>query len=133
MADKPVGLKCEVKKIFDKDLTKAVLEQIKSTIADAVNGTKGLTFDEKTKSGWLLTATVLSLEADDPDKPDSLEIKISIDGIAFGGSASGFSANASRKVSGINPKKLEAEVTSIVDGAFGDLMKKKVVKVLVEN
>lgn len=133
MADKPVGLKCEVKKIFDKDLTKAVLKQIKDTIETSVNGAKGLVFDEKAKTGWLLTATVVSLETDDPDKPDSLAIKISIDGVAFGGSASGFTANGNRKVSGINPKKLEDEVTSIVDGAFGDLMKKQVIKVLVDN
>src|SRR5215213_9645039 len=126
MADKSIGLKCEVKKIFDKGLTKAVLQQIKDTIEASVNGTKGLVFDEKAKSGWLLTATVVSLETDDPNNPDSLAIKISIDGLALGGSASAFSASGNRKVSGINPKKLEDEVTSIVGDAFGELMKKQV-------
>src|SRR5436305_4303837 len=126
MADTAVGLKCDVKKIFDKDLTKAVLAQIKETIEASVNGAKGLKFDEKAKSGWLLTATVTSLELDD----DTLSIKISIDGVAFGGSASGFSANGNRKVSGINTKKIESEVTTLVNDAFENLMKSKVIKAL---
>jgi len=133
MADKPVGLKCEVKKIFNKDLKDAVLDQIKETIKASVDGTKGLVFNEKTKTGWLLTATVVSLEADDPDNPDTLSIKIAIDGLAFGGSASGFNASGSRKVSGINPKKLEDEVKSIVNDAFESLMKKQVIKALLDN
>jgi len=82
---------------------------------------------------WLLTATVVSLEADDPDNPDTLSIKIAIDGLAFGGSASGFNASGSRKVSGINPKKLEDEVKSIVNDAFESLMKKQVIKALLDN
>jgi hypothetical protein len=129
MADTSVGLKCDVKKIFDKDLTKAVLAQIKETIEASVNGAKGLKFDEKAKSGWLLTATVTSLELDD----DTLSIKISIDGVAFGGSASGFSANGNRKVSGINTKKIESEVPTLVNDAFENLMKSKVIKVLQDN
>jgi len=129
MADKSVGLKCDVKKIFDKDLTKAVLAQIKETIEASVKGAKGLVFDEKAKSGWLLTATVTSLELED----DTLSIKISIDGVSIGGSASGFSANGNRKVSGINTKKIESEVTTLVNDAFENLMKSKVIKVLQDN
>src|SRR4051812_42578411 len=108
--DVHVGLKCDVKKIFDKNLTNAVLKQIGETIETAVIKPKGLTFDAKTKEGWLLTATVVSLDIDDPDNPKTLEIKITIDGMSFGGSASAFKANSGGKQSGVRVKKLEDDV-----------------------
>src|SRR5262245_6711578 len=61
--------KCEVKDIFDKDLKSAVFKQIKQTVQTLVDKTNGLTFDDKCKDGWSLSATVLSLKVDSTDKP----------------------------------------------------------------
>src|SRR3954471_15283419 len=107
--DKCVGLKSEVKKIFNKDLTNPVLDQIKETIKASVDGTKGLVFDEKCKNGWLLTGTVVLLDADDADNPTSLELKITIDGIGLGQTLKGFSAKSGGKLPGIRKKKLEED------------------------
>ncbi len=131
--DVHVGLKCDVKKIFDKDMTKAVLKQIGETIEAAVNKTKGLTFDAKTKEGWLLTATVVSLDVDDPDNPTSLTIKITIDGMSFGGSSTVFKANSGGTQKGVRPKKLEDDVKAFVNDVFDDLMKNKVIPALLSN
>jgi hypothetical protein len=40
-----VGLKCEVKDIFNKELKSAVLKQIKQSIPTLVDKTKGLLFE----------------------------------------------------------------------------------------
>jgi hypothetical protein len=131
--DVQVGLKCEVKKIFDKDMTKAVLKQIGETIESAVNKTKGLAFDAKTKEGWLLIGTVVSLDIDDPDSPTSLTIKITIDGMKFGGSSSLFKANGGGTQKGVRPKKLEDDVKGLVDDVFKDLMNDKVIPAIQSN
>jgi len=75
-----VALKCEVKDIFDKGLKSAVLKQIKQTVQTLVDKTKGLSFDDNCKDGWLLTATVLSLKVDNTDKPTTFEAKVFIGG-----------------------------------------------------
>ena len=131
--DVHVGLKCDVKKIFDKDMTKAVLKQIGETIESAVNKAKGLTFDAKTKEGWLIIATVVSLDVDDPDNPTSLTIKITIDGMKFGASSSLFKANGGGTQKGVRAKKLEEDVKGLVNDVFGDLMKDKVIPALLSN
>jgi hypothetical protein len=126
--DKCVGLKCEVKKIFDKKLTDPVLEQMEETIQTLIDGSKakGLYYDKRCKDGWLLTAKVVTLEVDDPDNPTSLEVKVAINGVPLFGTADGFDASGSRKVGGINPKKMEAEAKDIVHGALEALVTKQV-------
>src|SRR5689334_1525768 len=127
MADKCVSVKVEVKKIFDKDLTKAVSEQLKSTIEDAVNKTKGLAVDKNCKEGWFLTATVVLLDVDDPASPKTMEAKIQIDGVELGGAASSFKANGSGKMSGVRAKKIEDDAAGLVNDIAADLMKDKVI------
>jgi hypothetical protein len=133
MADeKCVAAKCDVKKIFNKDLTKPVCEQIKDTIETLVNKTKGLVFDKNCKDGWLLTATVLSLDVDDPDKPTSMEAKIQIDGMAFSQGASTLKATGNAKMSGVRAKKIENDATALVKDILEDMMKDKVIPAITK-
>jgi hypothetical protein len=125
---KCVGLKCEVKDIFDKKLTDPVLEQMEETIQALIDGSKakGLYYDKRCKDGWLLTAKVVKLEVDDPDNPTSMEVKVAIDGLPLHGTADAFNASGKRKVGGINAKKIEQEAKSIVHDALETLMNKQV-------
>ena len=133
MADeKCVSLKCEVKKLFDKGLTKPVLKQIRETVEAAVNKTKGLVFDDKCKDGWALTATVISLDVDDPAKPTSMEVKVQIDGMAFSQSASTLKATGNAKMSGVRPKKIEDDATTLVNDVVDDLMKNRVIRAITK-
>ena len=131
---KDVSAKCEVKAVFDKTLKVDVLKkQMSKTIETQLDKTKGeLVFVDKVKTGFVLTVTLVSLTADDDENPDELEAKITIAGIAFGGTASGFNANGSSKVKGINPKKLEEEAKFIVDDALGKLMAKQVIPAMLK-
>ena len=126
---KDVSAKCEVKSVFDKTLkVYALKQQMRKTIERELDKTEGeLVFTDKVKTGYVLTVTLVSLTADDDENPDELEAKITVAGVAFGGTATGFNANGSSKVKGINPKKLEEEAKFIVDDALGKLMAKQVI------
>lgn len=124
--DKCVGVKCEVKNIFEKEFAKPVCREMQDTIESLVNKTKGLKFEKNCKDGWMLTATVISLDVDDPSKPTLLSLKLAIDGVPLSGSAKGFAATGNGKVSGIRPKKMEEEATSIVQDVISDTMYDKV-------
>ena len=121
-----VGVKCEVKKIFEKDFAKPVCKEMQDTIESLVNKTQGFKFDKNCRDGWMLTATVISLDVDDPGKPTQLSVKLAIDGVPLSGTAKGFNATGNGKVSGIRPKKMEEEATSIVQEVLSDTMHDKV-------
>ena len=88
-------------------------------------------FTDKATNGYILTVTLTSLTADDDEKPDELEAKVTVVGITVGGTATGFNAKGSSKVKGINPKKLEEEAKFIVDDALGKLMVKQVIPAML--
>ena len=122
----PVAVnKCEVKEIFDKNLKTAALKLVKATIKTAVDGAKGLEYDEKNKQGWLLTVTVTSVNVDDEKKPTTLEAKVLIGGVHT--TFKGFTATGNSKASGINAKKMEDEVAFIVQDAVKDTMTKRAI------
>lgn len=131
---KDVSAKCEVKAVFDKTLKVDVLKkQMLKTIETQLDKTKGeLVFTDKVKTGYVLTVTLVSLTADDDKEPDELEAKLTVAGIAFGGTATGFNASGSSKVKGINPKKLEEEAKFIIDDALGKLMAKQVIPAMLK-
>ena len=126
---KDVSAKCEVKDVFDKTIkVDALKAQMKKTIERELDKTKGaLVFTDKVTTGYILTVTLNSLTTDDEKKPDELEAKVTIVGVAVGSTATGFKATGSSKVKGINPKKLEEEAKFIVDDALGKLMAKQAV------
>ena len=122
-----VALKCDVKGIFDKALEPAVRKQIRQTVQTLVdkNKGKGLSFDDNCKDGWLLTATVLSVDVDNTDKPTKIEAKVVIAGVPLFGTAKGFNATGKSKAASINAKKMEQEAKLIVDDALTDAMTKQ--------
>jgi hypothetical protein len=128
--DKCVGVKCEVKNIFERDFAKPVCKEMQDTIESLVNKTKGLKFERNCRDGWMLTATVLSLDVDDPGKPTQLSLKLAIDGVPLSGTAKGFNATGNGKVSGLRPKKMEEETTSIVQDVISDTMYDKVLPLM---
>ena len=117
--------KCEVKDIFDKNLKTAALKLVKSTIKALVDRANGLKYDEGNKQGWLLSVTVTSVDVDDVNKPTTLEAKVIIGAVhtAF----KGFNASGNTKVRGINAKKMDDEVASIVQDAVKDTMTKRAI------
>lgn len=134
MADERcVALKSEVKDVFDKALKPAVLKQIKETIKTLVDKTKGLSFEDSCKDGWILTATVLSVDVDNADKPTKIEAKVLIGGVPLFGTASGFKATGKAKAAGINAKKMEEEAKLIVDDALTDAMTKQALPQMLKS
>jgi hypothetical protein len=127
-----VAGRCEVKKIFNKDLTTPVFKQIKETIEPMINKTKVLVFDKNCKDGWELTATVVSLNADNPDNPTKLDASVSITGMSFDKSVRTINATGEGKVSDVRLKTLEADAKALVGGVFKDLMEKRVIPALTK-
>ncbi len=130
--EKCVAAKCEVKKIFDKNLTKPVCDQMTDTIETLVNKTKGLVFDKNCKDGWRLTATLVSLDVDDPAKPTSMEVKLQIDGMAFSQTATTLKATGSAKMKGVRPKKIEDDAKTLVNDVLEDVMKNRVIPAITK-
>jgi hypothetical protein len=80
-----------------------------------------------------LTATVTSLEVDDPAKPKSMEAKVEIDGAYFGtGGGQKMAAAGKAKATGVRANKLEDEAKMIVNDVLGDLMENKVISKILE-
>ena len=131
------SIKCEVKEkgLFDKNVKAAVLKRMHETVTAVAKKykSKGLELDANCKEGWVLTATVTSLEVDDPAKPKSMEAKVEIDGAYFGtGGGQKMAAAGKGKATGIRANKLEDEAKMIVNDVLGDLMENKVVPKILE-
>lgn len=131
------SIKCEVKEkdLFDKGLKAAVLKQMHETVTAVAKKykSKGLELDANCKEGWVLTATVTSLEVDDPAKPKSMEAKVAIDGAYFGtGGGQKMAAAGKAKATGVRANKLEDEAKMIVNDVLGDLIENKVVPKILE-
>ena len=123
-----VSAKFVCKNIYDKDQGPVALKQMKETVQKTVNDEKPkLEYKDSCKDGWLLTVTLDSLTVGDPAKPNSIEAKFTVVGVAVGTTASGFKANGSSKATGLNAKKMDEEVKFIVNDALGKLMTGKVI------
>ena len=131
--DTCVALQSEINDIFDKELKKPVIEQIKKTIEPLVNKAKGFTFDDNCKDGWLLTATVVELTVDDPKNPTTIGLSVVIRAVPHATSTKGFNAKGKTKVPDIRANKMEKEVTSIVASVFTDVMTKQVIPQLLKS
>jgi hypothetical protein len=124
-----VKLKCEVKDIFDKALTKDVLEQVKKTIPPLIDGKKGLKFDPNCKDGWELTVAV-SVTADAPDNPKTLDANVDVNGLHLQGSLKAFKASGGAKADKFSPKKVKEYAKLAVASALEGVMNKRVLKEL---
>ena len=122
MADKTeVSAKCDVKSIFDKSMSNGVKDAMAKTIQTAINKTSDFKFVSKTSKGFMLTVTVQSLTK--KDKPEQLEVKITISGLYIGGTAQAFNASGGGKADGSDADTAEDLVSQVLDSMMKNVIK----------
>jgi hypothetical protein len=132
MADaKYVTVKCDVKSLFDSGLKADLLKAMEEPIEKAIDGKSGgkLTTKKKSDEGFVLNATLTSLDADDKKKPTKLDAKINISVLAVGSTAKAFTGSAGGSTDGFG-----ARIKPAATGLVGDVvesMMAKVVKTMV--
>jgi hypothetical protein len=132
MADKSyVSVKCDVKDVFDNAVKPGVLKAMGATITDAINNKSSgkLTTKDKSNEGFLLTATVTSLKADDKDKPTKLDAKVAISVMTIGSTAKAFNGSAGGSEDGVG-SKVQSAAEELVTGILDDFMP-KVIKTML--
>lgn len=131
MADKTyVSVKGQAKDVYDSALKSALVEFLEKSIAEAIDGKSSgkLTTKKKSDKGYLLTAS-LTLNADDEDKPRSLDAKIAFVVMAVGSTAKAFTGNATGAITGVGSDALAAAKDLI--GATLEGFMPKVIKTIV--
>ena len=129
MAKQYVIVKCE-----DKDTSVAaikkegVLKAMGATISEWINKKSSgkLSTTDKSKDGYVVTASVVSLKGNDKDKPTKLDAKISIVAIGTGSTTGGFTGTGSGSLDGVS--KIQADAEALIKDLFDDLMKKAIAK-----
>jgi hypothetical protein len=120
-----VSIKGSVKQIFDNALKPAALAALSDGIQDAVDADKNFNTKKTEKIAIVLTATA-SVDADDNAKPTQIKATITIDGVLTGTAPQAFKASGNGKMNGLNAKKLERDVSDLIESIVTDLMKSKV-------
>src|SRR5271154_2822980 len=118
---KYVAVKCEVK---DKSLKgvkfEAVAKAAVETISAAINNKSGGKFSTKDKSpsGFLFTAHIVTLKGDNAEKPTKLDTKIAIPAITVGSTAKAFNGTAAGSMKGVDNLQSSTQdlVTDVLDG-----------------
>ncbi len=121
-------------KVDQKDTSLAIVKKdgiiraATKAITNLINTKSGgkLSTTEKSAQGYLLTATVTSLKADNKDKPTKLDCKVSLLIMAVGSSARAFSGSSEGSVSNLSNPQADAE--ALVVDIFEDLMKQAIPK-----
>lgn len=121
-----VSIKGNIKDVFDTALKSAALAALCDGIRDAVDADKNFSTKKAEKVAIVLTASA-SVSADDKAKPKQLKATIGIDGLLTGGAAQAFKASGNGTMDGLNVKKLDRDVASLIDSVVVDLMKSKVI------
>lgn len=122
-----VSIKGNIKDIFDSGLKSAALAALSDGIRDAVDAEKSFSTKKAEKTALVLTASA-SVAADDKAKPKQLKVTIGIDGVLTGTSAPhAFKASGNATMDGLNVKKLDREVATLIDSVLVELMKDKVI------
>ena len=121
-----VSIKGNIKDVFDTALKWAALASLCDGIRDAVDADKNFSTKKAEKVAIVLTASA-SVSADDKAKPTQLKVTIGIDGLLTGGAAQAFKASGNGTMDGLNVKKLDRDVASLIDSVVVDLMKSKVI------
>ena len=129
MADKSyVSVKCDAKDIFDSKLKSGLIKAMTTCITNAINTKSGgkLTTKDKSDQGFILTAILTSLKADDKNKPTKLEAKLALSVMTIGSTAKAFNGTSGGSEDGVGPKVQEAAddlVTSILDDFMPKVIK----------
>lgn len=129
MADKSyVSVKCDAKDIFDSKLKSGLIKAMTKNVTDAINTKSGgkLSTTDKSDEGFILTATVTSLKADDKDKPTKLDAKLALIAMAIGSTAKAFNGTSGGSATGVGSKVQEAAeglVTDVLDDFMPKVIK----------
>lgn len=120
-----VSVKCEAKDVYDSALKSGLVKVMTDSISDAINNKSSGKFSTKSKSdeGFLLTASLASLKADDKDKPTKLDAKVAISVLAIGSTAKAFNGSSSGSVDGFGSKAPSA-AEDVVIGILEEFMPK---------
>src|SRR5882724_10820856 len=132
MADKSyVSVKCDAKDLFDSALKSGLIKAMTTTITDAINNKSSskLTTKDKSDEGFILTATLTSLKADDKDKPTKLDAKLALTVMTIGSTTKAFNGTSGGSANGIGSKIQEA-AEDLVTGILDDFMP-KVIKTML--
>lgn len=132
MADKSyVSVKCDAKDLFDSALKSGLIKAMTTTICDAINtkSSSKLTTKDKSDEGFILTATLTSLKADNKDKPTKLDAKLAISVMTIGSTAKAFNGTSGGSEDGVGPKVQDA-ANDLVTGILDDFMP-KVIKTML--
>jgi len=132
MANKTyVSVKCDAKDVYDTTLKAALLKSMADSIADAINNKSGgkLTTKNKSAEGFLLTASLASLKADDEDKPTKLDAKVTISVLTIGSTAKAFNGSSNGSVKGVG-SKVQSAAEDLVVGILDEFMP-KVIKTML--
>jgi|ERR1051325_1058115 hypothetical protein len=132
MADKSyVSVKCDAKDIFDSKLKSGLLKAMTTNITNAINTKSGgkLSTKDKSDEGFILTAILTSLKADDKNKPAKLDAKLALSVMTIGSTAKAFNGTSGGSEDGVGPKVQEA-AEDLVTGILDDFMP-KVIKTML--
>lgn len=129
MTDKSyVSVKCDVKDVFDSKLKSGLIKAMTTNITNAINSKSGgkLTTKDKSDEGFILTATLTSLKADDKDKPTKLDAKLALTVMTIGSTAKAFNGTSGGSATGVGSKVQEAAeglVTDLLDDFMPKVIK----------
>jgi hypothetical protein len=132
MADKSyVSVKCDAKDVFNNALKSGLIKAMTTNITNAINNKSGgkLTTKDKSDQGFILTATLTSLKADDKDKPTKLDAKLALSVMTIGSTAKAFNGTSGGSADGVGPKVQDA-AEDLVNGLLDDFMP-KVIKTML--
>lgn len=132
MADKSyVSVKCDAKDVFDNALKPGLVKAMTGNITDAINAKSSgkLSTKDKSDKGFVLTATLASLKADNKDKPTKLDAKLGISVMTIGSTAKAFNGTSGGSEDGVGPKVQDA-ANDLVTGILDDFMP-KVIKTML--
>ena len=111
MANKTnVSVKCDVKSLYDSKLKSKLADVMTDSISSAIeNKSSGkLTTEGKSSEGFVLTASLASLAADDKAKPTKLDAKVTLSVLAVGSTGKAFNGSASGSTDGFGSRASQA-------------------------
>jgi hypothetical protein len=132
MADKAyVSVKCDAKDLFDGKLKAGLIKAMTKTVTDAIDKKSNgkLTTAGSGDEGFVLTATLASLKADDKEKPTKLDAKTTISVITVGSTAKAFNGSSGGSTDGFG-SRIQPAAEDLVVTILDDFMP-KVIKTML--
>lgn len=122
-----VIVKCDVKDIFDPKLKSGLLKAMTDNVTAAINNKSGgkLSTKDKSDQGFILSATLASLKADDKAKPTKLDAKLAAVVMATGSTAKAFNGTTGASMDGVG-SNVQSAAQELVGDLLDDFMPKAI-------